>query len=120
MFASLKTTTLSAMIALGALSAIPASAQAEGLYLNFGGRGDDARFGVTIGEDGHSWRRHDRRDRRAASCTPDRALDKAERMGIRRARIADVDRNSITVSGRSRGDRIFVTFAKAPRCPIIG
>ena len=63
----------------------------------------------------------DRRDDRwARQCTPGRALDKAQRMGIHRVRIADVNRRTITVTGRSRGDRIFVTFARAPRCPVVG
>ncbi len=41
-------------------------------------------------------------------------------MGVRRARIADVSRRTITVVGRSHGDRAVVTFARAPRCPVIG
>ena len=37
MFSKLKTAAMSAMIGLGAIAAMPATAQAEGLYLNFGG-----------------------------------------------------------------------------------
>ena len=118
MFASLKTAAVSAMVAFSTLAAIPATAQAEGLYLNFGGKHDG--FGVVIGQDGQRWHKRDRWDRRPARCTPDQALDKAERIGVRRARIADVDNRTITVSGRSRGDRVYITFARAPRCPIIG
>lgn len=56
------------------------------------------------------------------SCTPDRALYKAERMGIRRARIANVGRRTIDVVGRSRhGNRVVVTFDRRDRrCGVIG
>ena len=131
MFKMLKTAGLSALIALGTLAAIPAtSAQAEGLYLNFGGNGD-ARFGVYVGDDDRRWHRRDRYDRHdrrgrwerrhvRRQCTANRALNKAERMGIRRARIVDIDRRSITVRGRKWGDRVTVDFGRAPNCPVIG
>lgn len=69
-------------------------------------------------------RRHDSRDARRfdRGCTPDRALDKADRMGIRRARIADVGRRTIDVVGRSRsGNRVIVTFDRRDRrCGVVG
>lgn len=121
MLSKFKTAALGVAIGLGAIAA---PAQAEGLYLNFGG---GSGVGVEVRDGYHrDWRddrwndRRDRRDRRAERCTPDRALWKAERMGVRRARIEDVNRHSITVRGRSRGERIWVTFARAPHCPIIG
>jgi hypothetical protein len=131
MFNMLKTAVLSAMIGLGGLAAMPASAHADGIYLNFGGS-DDARMGVFV-QDGRydgrrdRWDRHDRHDRRdrwerrehRRACTPDRALDKADRMGLRRARVVDVSRRTITVSGRKWHDRVHVTFARAPNCPVI-
>ncbi|MEP9386935.1 hypothetical protein [Mesorhizobium sp. KR9-304] len=53
-------------------------------------------------------------------CSEGRALRKAERMGIRRARIADVGRRTIDVRGRDRyGDRIHVTFGRQPSCPVL-
>ena len=53
-------------------------------------------------------------------CSEGRALRKAERMGIRRARIADVGRRTIDVRGRDRyGERIYVTFGRHPSCPIL-
>jgi hypothetical protein len=124
MFKMLKTAGLSALIAVGTLAAIPAtSAQAEGLYLNFGG--GDGRVGVYVGDDDRRWRRHDRRDRWERrhirrQCTANRALNKAERMGIRRARIVDIDRRLITVRGRKWGARVTVDFGRAPNCPVIG
>jgi hypothetical protein len=53
-------------------------------------------------------------------CSEGRALRKAERMGIRRARIADVGRRTIDVRGRDRyGERIYVTFGRQPSCPVL-
>jgi hypothetical protein len=122
MFATLKTATLSAMIGLGAIAAMPAAAQAEGVYLNFGDRHDDARFGLYFDDgDRVDYRgdyRDDRRHNRRA-CTAGRALDKAERLGIRRARVVDVGRRSIEVVGRKHGDRVRVSFGRAPNCPIV-
>ncbi|WP_315919122.1 hypothetical protein [Mesorhizobium sp. SP-1A] len=68
--------------------------------------------------------REDRRDDygeyRRDECTPDRALRKAERMGIRRARIESVGRRTINIIGRSRGDRVIVTFDRSDRwCPVL-
>jgi hypothetical protein len=123
MLSFIKSATLSLAIGATALTALPAAAQ-DGVYLNLNGR--HSGVGVYSDDDNYGeyrdqrWR-HDRRDDRWAQfCTPDRALDKAARMGIHRVRIADVNRRTITVAGRSRGDRIFVTFARAPRCPVVG
>ncbi|MDQ2634140.1 MAG: hypothetical protein M3Y43_01435 [Pseudomonadota bacterium] len=53
-------------------------------------------------------------------CSERRALRKAERMGVRRARIADVGRRTIDVRGRDRhGERVYVTFGRHPSCPIL-
>ncbi len=53
-------------------------------------------------------------------CSAGRALRKAERMGIRHARIADVGRRTIDVFGRDRyGDRIYITFGRQPSCPVL-
>lgn len=116
----LKTTALSALIAAGALSAVTAGAKAEGLYLNFGDGG--GRAGIHIGADGESFRRHDgwREQGWRRGCSPERALNKADRMGLRRARIVDVDRRTITVAGRQYGDRVTVTFGRGPHCPVLG
>ena len=115
-----RTAALSAMIGLGAIAAMPASAQADGLYLNYGGHGG-VGVGVQIGDydrvDYRERYRHDRRHFRA--CTPNRAMDKAERYGVRRARVVDVGRRTITVSGRKYGDRVRMTFGRASHCPVV-
>jgi len=115
MFNRFKTLALSAMIGLGGLAALPAAAQADGLYLNLGDR-SDTRFGVYIGDRDA---RHIRRDRNWRQCTPNRALDKAERIGLRRVAVRNVTRNTISVSGRDRGERVVVTFGRGPNCPIV-
>ncbi len=113
MLRTLKTAALSAMIGLTALAGMPAAAQAEGLYLNFGGHN---RAGIYFGNDHRPVERYRERDR---GCSAERALNKAERMGLRRARVIDVSRRAITVAGRQYGERVRVTFARAPRCPVI-
>jgi hypothetical protein len=52
-------------------------------------------------------------------CTEGRALDKAERMGVRRARIVEAGRRTIEVRGRSRdGERVYLTFGRELGCPV--
>lgn len=125
MFSKFKTAALSALIGIGTLAAVPATAQAEGLYLNYGGQHRGVGVGIEFDSydrvdyrRGHRYdRRHERRHERR--CSPERALDKAERYGLRRARIVDVDRRTITVAGRKWGDRVRMTFGRAPHCPIV-
>jgi len=115
MFNQIKAAALSALVGLGALGAIPA--HADSLYLGFGNN-QDPRFGVYTG-DNDGYRRDWRRDRDWRGCSPDRALDKAERMGLRRARVVDVNRSVVKVVGRQYGDRVVVVFANERGCPII-
>lgn len=127
MLSKIKTAALSAMIGFSALAAVPVTAQADGLYLNLGQ--GSPNVGVYIqdrdGRRDNRWdNRHDNRWGRPGgrwdrACSPDRAMDKAERMGLRRARIVDVNRRSITVSGRKYGERVAITFARAPNCPVV-
>jgi len=126
MLKTLKTAALSALIGLGTLAAAPAVAQADGIYLNFGHSGP--RFGVFDGgrEQVRDWRRDrdwrddDWRDRDwRRGCSPERALYKAERMGLRHARIVDDSRSTIKVVGRKFNDRVVVVFGRDRGCPII-
>jgi len=123
MFNKFKTAALSAMISLGTLAAIPAGAQAEGLYLNYGSGNHGAGIGMQVGGyDRADYRgRHTYHDDRRGGwgCTPYRAVDKAERYGVRRARVIDVDRRTITVAGRKWGNHVRMTFGRAPSCPIV-
>lgn len=101
-----------------------ASAQDVQLYLSQDGprmrmRDDCDPYREDCRGYGDRYRDVQRSDR---GCTPGRALNKAERMGIRRARIADVRRRTIDVVGRSRhGNRVIVTFDRRDRrCSVIG
>lgn len=75
----------------------------------------------------HSDWRHDRRDDRRddrhgdsrRACSPERAMEKAWKMGINRPRVANVNRNTIAVRGFQRGHTVRVLFARAPNCPVI-
>jgi hypothetical protein len=129
MLTTLKTAVIAGVIGLASLAAVPA--KADSLYLGFGDRGNDTRFGVYVGDNDRphypdarrdwrrdEWRHNSYRERRG--CSPDRALDKAEAMGIRRARISFVSERRIGVVGRQHGDRVRVTFARVRGCPIIG
>lgn len=126
MFNTIRTAALFALVGLGTLAAIPATAQADGMYLNFGQ--GEPRVGVYVGDGNRydnrrpNWddnRRHHEDRRWDRKCSPDRALDKAERMGVRRARVVDVDRRTISVVGRKYGERIRLTFARSQGCPIV-
>lgn len=125
MLNTIRTLALSALVGFGALAAVPVAAQADGLYLNFGGQ-NDTRFGVYGGDRDHGrhyvrrdrdreWERYDRR----SFCTPGRALDKAERMGLRRARIVHSSRRTVRVSGFKYGTRVTVVFGNERGCPIV-
>jgi hypothetical protein len=125
MFNTIKTVALSALVGLGTLAAIPA--HADSLYLGFGNN-NDPRFGVYTGDDDGYYRRYYRRDHRRdewrrdewrRGCSPERALNKAERMGLYRARIVDVNRRTVKVMGRQDGDRVVIVFANERGCPVI-
>lgn len=124
MLTTLKTTLIAGMIGLTGLAAVPA--QADSLYLGFGDRNDDARFGVYVGDNSRTYRRdrdqwrHNAWREQRQRCSPERALDKARDIGIRRARIDFVTERRIGVVGRQHGDRVSVTFGRSRGCPIIG
>lgn len=125
MFNRIRTAALSAVIGLGALAALPAAAQADSFYFGISPHGPSA--GVVV-DGGRSYRpgpspwdrgRWERDRRGHRGCSAGEAIRKASRMGIHRARIARETPRSITVSGRSHGRFIAVSFARARNCPII-
>ena len=127
---------LAAIVGLGSLSFAPVRASAQDVELNIGRNGPTVRLRDNCDPDredcngprgdDRNFRRDNRREvegRRDGPrfCSDDRALDKAERMGIRRARIDDSGRRSVEVRGRDRrGDRVEIVFGRAPNCPVIG
>lgn len=126
MFKIFKIAALSAFVGLGALAAVPATAQAQsgGVYLGFGNQGP--AIGIQFNDRG----RHDLRDRRnhrgpdrrhrERGCSVREAVHKAERMGLRRARVVSENRRVVRVEGRGHGRRAAViTFANDRGCPVL-
>jgi hypothetical protein len=89
----------------------------------------DARLTITVDSGRHHdmWSvagRHDRhRDRHwgrhDGRCSVERALNKARDMGLRRARVTEVNRRFVEVSGRRHGGHGRVVFANQSRCPVV-
>ncbi len=113
MFKPLQTAILSASLLLGSFVAVPA-VQAEGLRITINPQTVQYR---------HDRDRHDRHYRNQRGprhgCTAERAVRKASRLGINRARVTNVGRNTISVRGFKRGERVRVLFARAPNCPVL-
>ncbi|KQZ93970.1 hypothetical protein ASD64_03500 [Mesorhizobium sp. Root157] len=133
----LKTALIAATLALAGAAANVAQAETLELQLGPDGprmlmrddcnpyrercRGEDRRYDDRRYDDRRYYdRRPDDRGWARRECAPQRAVAKAERMGIRRARIVDVGRRTIDVSGRSRyGERVVVSFGRWDRsCPL--
>ncbi|HEV7252308.1 MAG TPA: hypothetical protein VGN97_04310 [Mesorhizobium sp.] len=110
----IKKTALAGLVALSAMAAAPA-AHADGLYFQFGLSGGDVVYKE------RDYDRHGRDyGRRGRVCTPERALDKAERLGFRRVELERVNRNRIVVSGRKHGEWSDIVFSRDGRnCPVI-
>jgi hypothetical protein len=127
----LKTTLLAASLAVAGLAAsVPnASAGNVDFSITIGGgqdfyrdqdwrddyRGRDDWRGGRRGDWGHE-RRH---ERRGDICVPGLALEKARYMGIRHARIVDVDRRTVQVRGFKYGRPSGAVFANDRHCPLI-
>ncbi len=118
MFNKIKLAALSAVIGLGALAAVPATAQADSFYFGISPSGPSFGFHAGPGRPGPGWDRPgrgwDRRD-----CSVREALRKADRMGINRTHVRGENRSVIRIGGRSHGRAVTVTFAKAPNCPVV-
>lgn len=107
---------MSAVIGLGGLTVMPASAQDGRIYLDLGGR-DGPRIGVDSDRRSDRGRAGDRWDRR--TCSTGEAVRKASRMGVRGARVVDTGRRTIEVAGRRHGDRVMITFGRQGDCPVL-
>lgn len=110
-----KTAALSALIGLGTLAALPAHATSGAIQF------DKPNATVTVQWGGSHRDRGGRWDRgRPAACTPGQAVHKAQRMGVRNARVVNSNRNVIRVAGHSwRDGRTAIVFARAPHCPVL-
>jgi len=114
MFNKIKIAALSAVVGLGALAAVPATAQADSFYFGISPAGPSFGFHSGPRHPGRGWDRPSRGD-----CDARDALRKADRMGINRTYVRGQNRNVIRVGGINRGRPVTVVFAKAPNCPII-
>lgn len=123
---------LAAVIGLGTLSAIPATAMADGIYF-------EIESGRTIYRNepvrDHGWDRHDsdrrdfnRRDRRdwrddfgrGRGCRERQALRKAWRLGLEDPQIVRETPRRVVVEGIGRHGRLYrVDFANVPGCPAL-
>lgn len=111
MFAMLKPALAGAFLSLAALAAMPAQAG----DFHFRDHRPHLSFGVYFGD----WPRYDHFVPRHR-CTPERALHKARRIGVRAPRIDYVGAHRIGVIGRSHGEFVSLTFGRAPGCPRFG
>ncbi|MBN9241739.1 MAG: hypothetical protein J0I98_02980 [Mesorhizobium sp.] len=116
-----------------ALTSVPLSgASAQDLELHLGNNGPQLRLRRDCDPDREDCRdrgdyrrdrdRRDDQDRYAnrRQCSPDRALDKADRMGVRRARIDRIGRRTIDVRGWRDGERVTLSFDRwDSRCRLL-
>ncbi len=113
----LKTTLLAASLAVAGLAVATPSASAANVDFSIVvGGGQDFR--------GHHNRHDDHRggwgrDRRGGVCAPGQALAKARFMGIRQARVVDVDRRTVKVRGFKHGRPSGAIFANNHRCSLV-
>lgn len=116
MFRIWKSAGLALLVGMGAATALPASAKADGIYFGLGGY-DGPKFGYYHdgGYSGHRYRRHHVENR----CTPGRALHKADRLGLRHAFVAHAGPNRIRVKGLKRGYPVRLVFGRGAGCPVI-
>lgn len=122
----LKTAALAAIVGLGALAAMPASAQAQGgTYLGFGSGAQGQSIGFHFSDRGrHDYRGYDRHRPRHQgyrnACSPRDAVRKASRMGLRDVRVVGTGMRTIRVEGKRHGYRYqTMTFANARNCPVL-
>jgi hypothetical protein len=118
---------------LATLSVAPIPAKAEGFAIEIGPDGPQFRLRNDrcdpryercrrneVWREDDDWRDGNWRRGDGRFCTEERALGKAERMGIRRARVVSAGRYEIVVGGRDRyGDRVAIAFGRDRRCPVI-
>ena len=120
---------LSAILVAGLVPAAPSIASAQGVELDLGGskprlrlvdpEQEELRRGRQREEERERRRRPRDDDSSDFRCNADRALDKAARLGIRRARVTSLGRRFIEVAGRRYGERVEITFARDRRCSVV-
>ncbi|MBP1844736.1 hypothetical protein J2046_003003 [Rhizobium petrolearium] len=99
---------IAALVALTGLSATVSTAAAGG-----------PEFGIHVQYHDRDRDRHWRPDHRPRGCAPWLAERKADRMGLRRTRVVDVSRRTVSVIGFGRRGPDRVVFANVRGCPLI-
>jgi hypothetical protein len=115
---------------LGSLSAPSIAANAQGFEIEIGPNGSQLRLRDEgcdpryercrrdYSRDDDNWR--DGARPMARRFRTERALNKSEQMGIRRARVVSAGRREVVVGGRDQfGQRVAVAFGRERRCPVI-
>ncbi len=121
MFAQLKMSALALMVTASSTLVAPHFAKAQDVIIDLDRKGGP-RLRVDDDDDdvrSRGSRYREERRRPGDDCSPERALDKAERLGVRRARVDRVGRRTIEVRGRLRGERVVVTVGRSRGCPIL-
>ncbi|MFN3548944.1 MAG: hypothetical protein ACK4U0_15770 [Mesorhizobium sp.] len=104
---------------LGA-SATTASASNVGFGIVIGGGGHYGGPGWHGGHHGGpGWHGGPRGGRHNGFCAPGHALQKANWMGIRHARVVDVNFRTVRVDGRKHGMPVRAVFANDRGCPVV-
>ena len=110
-------TGLAALVAISGLAATASTAAAASpefrIFVQHGWDDRDHR------RDRWERPRHDRGHGRGGRCSPGLAEEKARHMGLRRARVVDIDRRTVTGGGRDRHGRDRIVFANDRGCPVI-
>jgi hypothetical protein len=108
MFNFIQRAALAAAVVVTGMAAAPLAAQA-----------DASRLSIQAESVQYRGDRYDRHRPRGRECTPNRAVEKAWKLGLNRPRVSRVNRNTIVVRGFQRGQSLRVVFARAPNCPVI-
>lgn len=123
MIKMIRNAALSAVVAVGALAAIPGAAQAASTSIQFGIGAGTGAVTVQYGSPRHHSRQrhHAPRHYRAGQCRANEAVRKANRMGIRNARVVGANARVVQVQGRdARSHRpARIIFANSHNCPVI-
>jgi hypothetical protein len=119
MFKIIRTAALSAVIGIGAIAAMPASAEAASASFSFGISSGNGAVSVQFGP-GHRYQRGHGRYYHRRHCTDGQALSKARQMGLRNARVVRASHRNVEIRGWSRWrGHSAIVFSRAPHCPIV-
>ncbi|MGR6430263.1 hypothetical protein ACU5AY_05010 [Rhizobium sp. PAMB 3174] len=112
---------IAALVSIAAITGITSTASARdprfgfGIYIDSPGYHDGYRDGYR----GDRGRDFGRDFGRRPACSPWQAVDKAERFGVRRAHVVDMNRRTVVVDGRQHHRPVRLVFANVPGCPVI-